>query len=174
MSLRHKRTGIGIHVLFHARRTWGALLQRARRDDGGANLVEMGLMIPVALLTLSGIIAVIVYLNNQLELENATSIAGEYLSLNRGTSLAADPCATFVGAFAQVSPAFDGTQLGYSILFSGSSTPYTGTTCKPAATYMTQNATATITVTYPCSLAVYGANLVPGCTLTYTIAEIIQ
>jgi hypothetical protein len=121
--------------------------------------------------------AVTVYLNNQLELENATSIAGEYLSLNRGTTLAADPCNAFVTAFQQVSPSLYQTPT-YSITFTPfngtASSPYPGVNCTAASSYMTQRTSALITVTYPCSLAIYGINLVPGCTLTYQVTEIIQ
>jgi hypothetical protein len=150
------------------------LLERAQSDDGGANLVEMAFMMPVALVMLTGFLVVAVFLNNQLELENATGIAGEYLSLNRGTGAAADPCNLFVAAFKQVSPSLYLTPT-YAITFSGNiSNPYTGVSCKAASTYMTQSATALITVTYPCSLAIYGVNLVPGCTLKYQVTEIIQ
>jgi len=173
MSFGKGRARTGTHAFLHWRRRWSALLGGARKDDGGANLVEMGLMIPAALAMLTGFMAVAVYLNNQLELENATSIAGEYLSLNRGTTLAADPCNAFVTAFKQVSPSLYQTPT-YSIKFSGNATPYTGVNCTAASSYMTQSATALITVTYPCSLAIYGINLAPSCVLTYQVTEIIQ
>jgi len=174
VSLRCEHAGKRLHPLLHWRRRLSVLLDRTQSDGGGANLVEMGLMIPLALVMLTGFMAVAVYLNNQLELENATGIAGEYLSLNRGTALAADPCNLFVTAFNQVSPTLFQTPT-YAIKFSGNpSNPYTGVNCTAASTYMTQSATALITVTYPCSLAIYGVNLVPGCTLTYQVTEIIQ
>jgi hypothetical protein len=128
----------------------------------------------MALVALTGFLSFVVFINNNLELANATSIAGQYLALSRSTAGAADPCNLMVNAFKQVSPTLYQTTT-FTIKFSGNpSNPYTGVNCSAAAAYMTQSATARITVTYPCNLSIYGTNLAPSCVLQSQVTEIIQ
>jgi hypothetical protein len=39
---------------------------------------------------------------------------------------------------------------------------------------LTQGTAAEVKVTYPCSLAIWGLNLLPGCTITAQLYEITQ
>jgi len=139
----------------------------------------MAVALPVALLVFTALLQFGVYMNNSLELENAASLAGEYLSVNRGTAAAADPCNLTVAAFESVAPQLvPASALNFSFVFttaSGSSAAYTNkTTCTAGASYLTQGATAQITVTYPCSLALFGVNLAPGCKIAGQVTEVIQ
>ena len=137
-------------------------------------MVELAFAIPMALVALTGFLSFVVFINNNLELANATSIAGQYLALSRSTTAAADPCNLLVNAFGQVSPALSQAKT-FTIKFGGNpSNPYTGVNCTAASAYMTQSATAQITVTYPCNLSIYGKNLAPSCVLTSQVTEIIQ
>ena len=142
-------------------------------------LVELALMIPMALVVFTGLLQVGLYENNTLELQNATSLAAEYLSVSRqpaGTSW--DPCALTVSAFRQVAPFLNTGNVTFTFAFqpkgAASATTYTGTSCPTDNTVVTQQGTAQLQATYPCSLAVYGMNLAPGCTLYAQVTEVIQ
>ncbi len=150
---------------------WIRFLQRLS-NDSGAQIVEMALVMPVTLIVLTGLLSFGTYINNNLELTNATSLAGQYLAESR--SITTDPCSDTYTNIKQVAPALVPASMSFQLVLSGAPTPYTGTTCASAATYMTQGATAQLTVTYPCSLAIYEVNLAPGCVLTSQITEIIQ
>lgn len=141
--------------------------------ERGSATVELAMVMPVTLILLTGFLSFAVFINNDLELANATSIAGQYLSLNRGTTGAADPCKTTIQTFAQVAPYLQSTKLSFSFVFNGNSYP-NATTCTAASAYMVQSATAQITVTYPCSLGIYGVNFAPTCALKSQVTEIIQ
>jgi Flp pilus assembly protein TadG len=147
-------------------------LLRRLRCDSGAQIVEMALVMPVTLIVLTGLLSFGTYINNNLELTNATSLAGQYLAESR--SITTNPCSDTYTNIQQVAPTLVPASMSFSLVLSGAPAPYTGTTCSSAAAYMTQGATAQLTVTYPCSLAIYGANLAPGCVLTSQITEIVQ
>jgi hypothetical protein len=144
--------------------------------ERGAQLVEFALTVPIALIVLTGLLSFGVYLNKSLELTNSTSLAGQYLAINRGTTAAADPCALFVSAFQNVSPYEAPATSSYSFVLTNATYTgsYTGTSCTSLAVGMTQGASATIKVTYPCTLGIYGVQLAPGCLLTSQVTEIIQ
>jgi Flp pilus assembly protein TadG len=142
----------------------------------GAQLYEFAVTLPIALLVFTGLLSFGVYLNKSIELTNSTSLAGQYLSISR--SVTTDPCATFASALQNVSPYLQSSSLSYSFTFS-STTPvfsgsYTGTTCTAGAAGMLQGGSATIQVSYPCSIGIFGLNLAPGCTLISQVTEIIQ
>jgi hypothetical protein len=113
-----------------------------------------------------------VYMNKSLELTNATSLAGQYLAVNRGTTAAADPCALVATSYQSVAPYLQTSSLSFSFVLNG--TTYSGTSCTGGAAGMTQGASATIKVTYPCTLGIYGVDLAPGCILRSQVTEIIQ
>jgi Flp pilus assembly protein TadG len=134
---------------------------------------------PIALIVLTGLLSFGVYLNKSLELTNATSLAGQYLAVSRGSTAAnTDPCAVFVSAFQNVAPFLQASSLSYSFAFTSVSPAFTGnysgTSCTAAVAGMQQGASATINVTYPCSLGIYGIDLAPGCQLQSQVTEIIQ
>jgi Flp pilus assembly protein TadG len=135
--------------------------------------VEFALVLPMALVVLTFIFAVGVYCTQSLDLTNATSISGQYMILLRGTTLATDPCKTFVQTFEATAPIFNTSNLTFNFTLNG--TNYSNvTTCTAGAAGLTQGATATFSVSYPCSLGIYGAQLAPGCTLKSQVTEIIQ
>ena len=153
--------------------------RRVAAGESGVALVELALMIPMALVVFTGLLQVGVYENNSLELQNATGLAAEYLSVSRqpaGNSW--DPCALTVSAFQQVAPFLNTSNVTFTFAFqpkgAASATTYTGTTCTAGASVATQQGTAQVTATYPCSLAIYGRNLAPGCTLPAQVTEVIQ
>ena len=145
-------------------------------SEEGSSLIEFAVCLPVLMLILTGIFAFGIALNNYLMLTNATCIGAQQLSNSRGQTT--DPCATTVSAVTAASPLLKSANLTYAYVLNGAS--YSGTSCSSASTTtgaaanLVQGAAAQLTVTYPCNLAVYGANLVPNCTLKAQLTELIQ
>jgi Flp pilus assembly protein TadG len=152
--------------------------RRISSGERGAALVEMAVMVPIAMVMLTGLLQFGLYINNSLELQNATSLAAQYLSVNRGTTAAADPCNLTVTAFKQVSPFLNSSNVTFAFAFqpqgATSATNFTGTSCTGAASLLTQAGTVTVQAKYPCSLAIYGQNIAPSCSLQAQVTEVIQ
>lgn len=138
--------------------------------ERGAALVEVAFVFPITLIVLTALLQFAVYINNSLELENATSLAGQYLALNRG---AANPCALTVSAFEGVESGLIPASLNFSFTLNGASFPNT-TTCTAGSAQLTQGSNATVNVTYPCAIAIFNVNLTPTCTLAAQVTEVIQ
>jgi hypothetical protein len=109
-------------------------------------------------------------------LTEATSIGARTLAISRGATT--DPCATASSAVIAAAPLLAPASLSFTFVLNGAS--YTGTSCSSgssttgAAANLVQGANAIVTVTYPCSLIVYGANYAPHCSLQAQMTELIQ
>lgn len=139
-------------------------------------MVEMALILPVLLLVVTGILVFGLAFNNYLLLTEATSVGARTLAISRGETT--DPCATAASAVYAAAPLLVAANLSFTFVLNG--TTYTGPSCNSgssttgAAGNLKQGAYAVVTVTYPCSLAVYGANYAPNCSLQSQIAELVQ
>ena len=139
-------------------------------------MVEMALILPVLLLVVTGILVFGLAFNNYLMLTEATSVGARTLAISRGETT--DPCATAASAVYAAAPLLVAANLSFTFVLNG--TTYTGPSCNSgssttgAAGNLKQGAYAVVTVTYPCSLAVYGANYAPNCSLQSQIAELVQ
>jgi Flp pilus assembly protein TadG len=154
---------------------------RIRRDgERGAALVEFALVVPILMTFVLGMFSFGILLNQYLELTNATALGGQYLSVLRGPS-ATDPCAQTISAIESAAPLLNPASMNFSfsITYLNQSTgattvyPYVNkTTCTAGVNELSQGEPITVTVTYPCTLYVFGnANFLPGCTLTSQITE---
>ncbi|MGI4756655.1 MAG: TadE/TadG family type IV pilus assembly protein [Janthinobacterium lividum] len=137
--------------------------------DSGQALVEFALVLPVLLLVVFGIFTFGIAFSNYLVLEDATNVGARQLAISRGQTT--DPCSTASTAVIAAAPTLTKANLGFSYTFNGNAA--SGTSCTSAAVYLVQNATAKITVTYPCSLVSFRWNY-GACTLTAATAELIQ
>jgi Flp pilus assembly protein TadG len=146
------------------------------RNDNGQAMVEMALALPLLLLVLTGILTFGLAFNNYVLLTEATSIGARTLAISRGATT--DPCATASSAVIAAAPLLSSANLSFTFVLNG--TTYTGTSCSSgssttgAAANLVQGANAIVTVTYPCSLAVYGANYAPHCSLQAQMTELVQ
>jgi len=151
---------------------------RFAHHERGQAMVEFALTLPVMLTLLVAIIVLGIVFNNYLTLTNATTAGAQQLSISRGQS--SDPCATTSSTVQAAAPNLTSGGLAYSIAFGTGNpvsygTAFTGTTCTSAAAQLVSGNTAKVTVTYPCSLLIYGFNYAPsGCTLSAQTAELIQ
>ena len=140
-------------------------------------MVEMALALPILLLVVTGILTFGLAFNNYLLLTEATSIGARTLAISRGATT--DPCATASSAVIAAAPLLSPRQISPLPLCS-TARSYTGTSCSSgssttgAAANLVQGANAVVTVTYPCSLAVYGANYAPQCSLQAQMTELVQ
>ena len=145
------------------------------QDLGGA-LVEFAFTLPPLLVVVTGIWVFGFAMNNYLILTNATTVAARQVSISRGQTL--DPCATAVTALTSAAPTLTSSKLTYSYVFN--TTAYSGTSCSStsystgAPSNLVQGQPAQIVVTYPCSMLIYGKNLVPTCNLQAQLTELVQ
>jgi Flp pilus assembly protein TadG len=162
---------------------WTRSLRLARAEQGGS-LVEFALVLPVMLLLVTGFTTFGLALNNYLELTEATGIGAQQLAILRGNTT--DPCAQAAAAVEGTVSNLAPASMTFVFVLNGTTYPssgsYTGTTAScsssspttGAAGNLVQGQSATMTVTYPCSLAVYGINYAPTCNLTAKVTEIVQ
>jgi len=126
-----------------------------RRELGerGQAMAEFALGLPLLLTLITGLVMFGVAFNNELTLTYATDAAAQLLSISRGQT--ADPCMTTSNAFYSSAPYLTPSALGFTIVLNG--TKYTGTSCTSAA--LVESETAQVTVTYPCTLGIFGFTL---------------
>jgi Flp pilus assembly protein TadG len=139
-------------------------------------MVEMALVLPVLLLVVTGILTFGLAFNNYVMLTEATSVGARALAISRWQTT--DPCATAAAAVYAAAPLLASSKLSFTFVLNG--TTYTGASCSSgssttgAAGNLVQGNNAVLTVTYPCSLAVYGANYAPSCSLQAQMTELVQ
>jgi Flp pilus assembly protein TadG len=145
-------------------------------EQEGQAMVEVALVLPVLLLVLTGILTFGLAFNNYLLLTEATSVGARTLAISRGETT--DPCATAAAAVYAAAPQLVPANLSFAFVLNG--VTYTGASCNSgssttgAAGNLKQGASAKVTVNYPCSLAVFGADYAPNCSLQSQISELVQ
>jgi Flp pilus assembly protein TadG len=140
----------------------------ARKERGGS-FVEFTLVMPILMLTMTGLVTFGFALHNDLVLTNAVNTGAQLLAISRGQTT--DPCATASTAIGAAAPSLK-TGLLLTFVINGVSYPST-TTCTAGVANMVQGGSAQITATYPCTLAVFGMSF-PSCKLQSQITEFIQ
>jgi Flp pilus assembly protein TadG len=147
-----------------------------RSDERGGALVEMALCLPILLMIVTGIMSFGIALNNYIMLTNAVEIGGRQLAILRGNTT--DPCSDVTTTMAAASPLLQSANLNYTITLNGtvytSSTTPNSKSCTAGAALLTQGKPMSVQVTYPCSLLIYGKNIVPSCTLSAQVTELEQ
>ncbi len=154
-------------------------------EEGGA-LVEFAMVAPIMLMIMMGIVVIGSTMSNYLQLIEATASAARTIAVSRSHTL--DPCNTVVSAVSGGASLLNSANLTYTLTLNSSlganlgtygptqgslSCSGTSTTSGPPS-YLQQRGTATITVTYPCNLSIYGRNYWSGCTLQAQTTEMIQ
>ena len=150
----------------------GRLLALLRRGDEGQALVEAALVLAIVVLPLmTGIFSLGLAFSNQQALTQAVGIGATVLSESRHATT--DPCADTYSAITGNAPQLNPATIGLTITMNG--TAVAGNSCSGDETdLLTSGGGAgqvSVTGTYPCSIGVYGVNLVPGCQLKATVTE---
>ena len=154
---------------------WKRACLRARDEEGQA-LLEFAYVVPVLLTLVMGIVVFGSALNNYLVLTDATAVGARILSISRGQTT--DPCSTASAAVIAAAPNLTSSKLTFAYTFNG--VAFSGTTCNSASTTtgaagdLVQGQSESVTVTYPCTLAVYANNWAPTCTLQSKLTEQVQ
>jgi Flp pilus assembly protein TadG len=125
-------------------------LNRRRLHQRGQAVLEFALGLPLLLALITGLVMFGVAFNNELTLTYATDAAAQLLSISRGQTT--DPCQTTANAFYSSAPYLTASNLAFSIALNGHS--YAGTTCSGAQ--LVASETAQVTVTYPCTIGIFG------------------
>ena len=153
-----------------------------RRGEDGSSLIEFALCLPPLLLLMTGIFAFGITIGNYVMLTNATSVGAMQLAVSRGqlASPGYDPCATAVAAVEAAAPSLTGSKMTFAFTLDGTSYAANTTSCSStsqttgAAALLVSGQPITITVTYPCNLAIYKANNFPSCSLSAKASEVVQ
>jgi Flp pilus assembly protein TadG len=144
--------------------------------EQGQSMVEFAVVLPILLVIVTGILSFGVTLNNYMLLTNATNIGARQLAISRGQTL--DPCATVAAAVYKAAPVLAKTSYVFKFVLNGNS--YTGSSCLSsstttgAAAQLVQGSPAQVTITYPCSLGVYGMSFSSCSLLTAQTTELVQ
>jgi Flp pilus assembly protein TadG len=163
----------------HARaRTRDRLIHLLVSEEEGASLVEFALVSSLLLLPLTTFIMSFgTFMANQMQLINAVDIGARAVAVNGGITL--DPCNIASSAVIAAAPGLKPSQLTFAYSFNGVS--YSGTTCQSAtlltgaAANLAGGTTATVTVSYPCNLSIFGRNFMPnGCAMKSSTSEMVQ
>ena len=141
-------------------------------EDGGP-LVEFAMILPMMVMVMTGIFYLGVGLAQYIQLTNATDIAARQISVSRGvSSMAADPCSTGTTAFEAAAPNLSTSNLTFT--YTINSVSKTATSCTSLAlTSASQGETATVQVSYPVHLGIYGVGW-STVSLKSQTSEIIQ
>ena len=138
-------------------------------NQRGQVALEFALVMPILLLTMTGMVSFGLALHNDLVLTNAVNTGAQLLALSRGQTT--DPCAT---AYSAISNAAPGLTSGLSLTFVINGTTYSAaTSCTAGAAKMVQGTSAQITATYPCAVGVLGMSF-SSCSLQTQVTEFIQ
>lgn len=154
----------------------------SRHGEDGSSLIEFALCLPPLLLLMTGVFAFGIAIGNYVMLTNACSAGAMQLAISRGqlASPNYDPCATAVAAVEAAAPTLTASSMKFAFVLDGNSYASNTTSCTStsetagAAGELVQGQAITVTVTYPCSLAVYKANNFPSCVMTAKASEVVQ
>jgi Flp pilus assembly protein TadG len=154
--------------------------------EEGSTLVEFAMVAPVMLMIMMGIIVIGQTMGTYVQLIEATSNAARTLAVSRSNTL--NPCTTMTSAVSGGAPLLNSANLTYTLALNSSLGANLGTygptqgslSCSSSSytsgppSYLQQGGSASVTVTYPCNLTIYGKNYWSGCTLQAQTTEMIQ
>ena len=162
---------------------WVLWRREAQRDEGQA-LVEFGLVLPVLLLMILGLIKGGILFNNYLQLTDAARTGARQLAISRGQSTpCGDAANRLIGSAGGLS--------GSGIVISMSESPEAPTD-PPNATYtttgppaqtpsaltcpftLTSGSAVTVHITYPCDFSFFGFDFIRSCSLTAAATEQVE
>jgi Flp pilus assembly protein TadG len=141
--------------------------------EQGQAMVELTLTIPAMLMVMTAILTFGIAFNNQVTLNNAVGIGGQYLSTIRSTT--SNPCADTLTAIENAAPNLTAANINLTININGTAEP--GSSCAGATStlFNAQGDPVTVTATYPCFLSImtpaYGPKFISNCQLSAKVTE---
>jgi Flp pilus assembly protein TadG len=141
--------------------------------EQGQAMVELTLTLPAMLMVMTAIFTFGIAFNNQVTLNNAVGLGGQYLSSIRNTT--SDPCADTLKAIEAAAPNLTAANITLTITING--TAEAGNTCAGATStlFAAQGDPVTVKATYPCVLSImtpaYGPKFISNCLLVAKVTE---
>lgn len=175
-GLKHSSAPSNVHAA-SSKPFWRRLLFG---EDGGP-LVELGMVLPMMMVLVTGMCAFGLSLNNYIELTSAVGNAGQYLQQTASTT--SDPCSDVATAMKNIAPNLGKNNISITLTMAnsgGTSTKTdTGTansfSCSGDKSYLSTGGNISVSATYPCTLAIYalpyGAQIGKSCTLSAQVTE---
>lgn len=155
---------------------------RHSSGERGSAIIELAVILPLFLLLVTGITTFGIALNQYLQLVNAVSIGAQSLSVERANTT--NPCQDTSQIIYKAAPFLHPNDMTLTYVLDGTTYgPYKGAaanTCSSstitsgAAGNLRRGHPAKVIATYPCTIAVYGANIIPGCELRSEVTEMVQ
>lgn len=138
------------------------------KDRKGVSAIEFALISPVLLTILLGIFQFGIAMQQYMNVTNAASQGAMVMALARGSST---PYTTTTSAVTSAAPNLTPGSITTTVTVAGTACA-TDSAC---TALLTSGATASVKVTYPCSLTVMGVNYAPsGCNLKGQSAQMVQ
>lgn len=136
-------------------------------------MVEFALALPIMLLIVTGICAFGITISHYMILTDATNVGGRQLAIIRGS--VTDACSTVAQTIAQSASTLTTANLSYKFVLNGNTTSSAKPSCVTDTSNLLPGQTVQVTVTYSsCSLAVFGQNFAPTCTIQAQATELEQ
>lgn len=139
------------------------------RDTEGAAAVEFGLIAPLLVMLLLGIMEFGLVLNNYVELTNAARAAGRVLAISRTSTT---PWTNATNAFYASTPNMTTANITITLSVNGTACGSDSTCAAALAT--AEGDPSELTATYPCNLDILNVNFVSGCTLSAQTTEQVE
>jgi Flp pilus assembly protein TadG len=175
LRVQHNQRVSGHFLALSGKRDKNRLLAAVRifirKGDRGGALVEMAVTLPILFVILTGIFSFSIALYQKLELAQAVSTGSRFLATDRGDT---DPCASTATKVYAAAPGLSSSSMTFNFGITGTSgttSTYTTPTCSGAV--MSTGGSASLKITYPCTLQVYGMNFA-SCSLSTAVTEVIQ
>ena len=153
-------------------------LRRLWRCENGQSLVETALSLPILATLILGIFQCGIMFNNYIQLTNAAGVGADYLQTLDGSATITDPCAATFTAVTNAAPTLTVGNVTVTVILDNtptyaSTTKYSGTgslKCSGDLGELVRGSPATVTVSYPASLMIYGRNfLATSATISQTV-----
>lgn len=135
----------------------------------GNIMIEFAIIAPVMLLLVLGTFQFGLVISNYVVLTDAVGMGARQLSLSRGTSTPYDDARSAVTG---ATPSLTTASITITLRVNGT-TCSTNSACSTALS-SAAGQSASVTATYPCSLAVYGYDFAPGCTLSAQMTGLVN
>jgi Flp pilus assembly protein TadG len=146
-------------------------LRMSVRDDRGGAAVEFGILAPLFLMLVLGIVQFALTFADYMFLTSAVMAGSQTLSVSRGITL---PFTSTVDAMVASAPLLTAAQLKANIKITVNGAVCVTDSACAAKLNSAAGDVAVVTASYPCDLTIFGVNYVPGCTLATQVAQVVQ
>jgi len=140
--------------------------EQVRADrDGGQALVEFAWALPLLMLVMVAILKFGIFFYNYITLADAVNTAARVLAVSRGAGTGPPTaCSLAITALTNAAQNLNTSNITIN-LSTLSPNPFPSPDTSTCSSLVSGDS-ATVQATYPCSLVIFGNNVIPGCTLS--------